>query len=91
MLSVLFEKRKRNAFDASGTTKGESFTSGNGGSNAPIVVSKASLVTFLNTRPYTIEKMAKADSISSVLEALLIFGSKTGWTLHCVEREAATY
>ena len=76
MINALLEKQKRNAFDASGTTYGESSTSGNGGSDAPIAVSNALLVTFPNTRPYTIGKMAKADSISSVSETSSIFGSE---------------
>ena len=71
-----FKNRKRNAFDASGTTQRDNFTSGNGGSDNPIAVSNASMVTSPTTRPYTIGKMAKAESISSVSEASSIFGSE---------------
>ena len=75
-IDALFEKRKRNAFDASETTRGESFTSGNGGSDAPNAVSNALLVTFPNTCPHPIGSMDKADSISGVSETSSIFGSK---------------
>ena len=72
----MLENRRRNAFDASGTTQRDSFTSGNGGSDTPVAVSNASMVTFPKTRPHPIGEMAKAESISSVSGASSIFGSE---------------